>query len=287
MKLLGLVLILGLAAASSVLGKTGGPTGKQHRGAWDVDSKSSKQEIDWIKKVGRKLGITEKDLEVDFGPTDPTIEQNDAFQAAWKDFQASAQPSMSLFSKMNDKINKELEQATRKKSSKVARHLVENDKKPEKAADKSLTESVEAPAEKEEEEKKDEEKNEEKEEQENTENEEEEEDKPHKIDLITRLKNRVEKIDQKVNHLLFHNHHDLAGLTAHYTPLGIQMLPSYQGKDSIDQHLKAIDYMNRLGQGQGQNPMLQTILPYYMNKEHEATQGGNTGMGGRKLKRAW
>lgn len=106
--------------------------------------------------------------------------------------------------------------------------------------------------------------------------------------IADRLLKRVESVDDKIDHLLFHNHHDLAGMTAYYTPYGVQMLPSKKPKDSVDQKLKMIDYMHNLGGGY--NPMLHTMLPYYLGQEGEQQQGikmsGMTGMipGARKKK---
>lgn len=94
-------------------------------------------------------------------------------------------------------------------------------------------------------------------------------------DYIDRLVKRVHSIDDKVDHLLFHNHHDLAGMTAHYTPYGVQMLPTAKSADSVDQKLKMIDYMHNMGGGY--NPMLHAMLPYYMG------QTGNMGNPGIKL----
>ena len=79
---------------------------------------------------------------------------------------------------------------------------------------------------------------------------------------IDRLITRAHSIDDKIDHILFHNGHDLAGVTAHYTPYGIQMLPSSKGPNSVDQKLKMVDYMHNLGGGY--NPMLHTMLPYYL-----------------------
>lgn len=89
---------------------------------------------------------------------------------------------------------------------------------------------------------------------------------PETIDgIIDRLLKRADMLDDKIDHLLFHNHHDLAGMTAYYTPYGVQMLPSKKSKDSVDQKLKMIDYMHNLGGGY--NPMLHTMLPYYLGQE--------------------
>lgn len=90
--------------------------------------------------------------------------------------------------------------------------------------------------------------------------------------IIDRLIKRVDSLDDKIDHLLFHNHHDLAGLTAYYTPYGIQMLPSKKPKDSVDQKLKMIDYMHNLGGGY--NPMLHQMLPYYLGQEGGDQQQG-------------
>lgn len=98
---------------------------------------------------------------------------------------------------------------------------------------------------------------------------------------IDRLMSRVKSIDDKVDHLLFHNHHDLAGVTAHYTPYGIQMLPSKKSADSVDQKLKMVDYMHNIGGGY--NPMLHTMLPYYLGHDDKNNSGikmnGYLGMG--------
>ena len=89
--------------------------------------------------------------------------------------------------------------------------------------------------------------------------------------FIDRLLVRVKTIDDKVDHIMFHNGHDLAGMTAHYTPYGIQMLPSNKGSDSVDQKLKMIDYMHNLGGGY--NPMLHTMLPYYLGQNNMGQNG--------------
>lgn len=106
---------------------------------------------------------------------------------------------------------------------------------------------------------------------------------------IDRLLSRVRSIDDKIDHLLFHNHHDLAGVTAHYTPYGIQMLPSKKSADSVDQKLKMVDYMHNIGGGY--NPMLHTMLPYYLGHDDNNKSGikmnGYLGMGmggARKMK---
>lgn len=99
--------------------------------------------------------------------------------------------------------------------------------------------------------------------------------------IIDRLLKRVSTLDDKIDHLLFHNHHDLAGMTAYYTPYGVQMLPSKKPKDSVDQKLKMIDYMHNLGGGY--NPMLHTMLPYYLGHDDKTQAGvkmdGLMGMG--------
>lgn len=109
-------------------------------------------------------------------------------------------------------------------------------------------------------------------------------------DIIERLLKRVDTLDDKIDHLLFHNHHDLAGMTAYYTPYGVQMLPSKKPKDSVDQKLKMVDYMHNLGGGY--NPMLHTMLPYYLGQEGEqqtgikmnGVMGAGLGVGARKKK---
>lgn len=84
---------------------------------------------------------------------------------------------------------------------------------------------------------------------------------------IERFLKRAESINDKVDHLLFHSGHDLAGVTAHYTPYGIQMLPSQKNSTSVDQKLKMIDFMHNLGGGY--NPMLHTMLPYYLGQHRK------------------
>lgn len=98
---------------------------------------------------------------------------------------------------------------------------------------------------------------------------------------IDKLLARANAVDDKIDHLLFHNHHDLAGTTAHYTPYGVQMLPSTKGPNSVDQKLKMIDYMHNLGGGY--NPMLHSMLPFYLGHSGEQDKGikmdGLMGMG--------
>lgn len=85
--------------------------------------------------------------------------------------------------------------------------------------------------------------------------------------MIDRILARTNNLDDKIDHLLFHNHHDLAGTSAHYTPYGVQVLPNQKSKDSVDQKLKMIDYMHNLGGGY--NPMLHTMLPYYLGQNQQ------------------
>lgn len=276
--LLLLAITLGIKARGmgSVLAR---PAAKTPR---SLNLPASGLDNDWMKSTARKLGLSDKDLEADFGEINPSIEQNDAFQAAWREFQSSAEPSLRLFSQMNEKITKQLETVGNKKqNSKIPRKLEgdnektaendgETDKKEESTNDK---EEIPEKNDKEEVSEKSEDTNNDNitEDAANDEGNKHSKPKVHQDDIITRLKKRVEMINDKVDHLLFHNHHDLGGVTAHYTPYGVQLLPSYKGEDSIDQKLKAIDYMHTLGGGY--NPMLHTLLPYYLGHK-----GGDKGI---------
>ena len=258
----------------------------------------------WMKSVGRKLGLTEKDLEVNFDNTNGNLESSRTFQEAWKEFQDSAGPSIKMFDRLNKEVSNELQTAGKKeKLDKVARSLAnKHEEKDDKAKDdksKNEKEDTEEPEEAEEEEEEEpEEKETSKHEKEKSasghkkhsekhdhaeDNKEEGKDiKAHSSDIIARLKKRVEMINDKVDHLMFHNHHDLAGTTAHYTPFGVQMLPSFKSKDSVDQKLKAIDYMHNLGGGY--NPMLHTLLPYYLGQTPGSPKGIKFNGMTRKLK---
>lgn len=88
---------------------------------------------------------------------------------------------------------------------------------------------------------------------------------------LERLLKRTNSINDKIDHLLFHNHHDLAGVTGHFTPNGVVILPSNKGENSVDQKLKMIDYMHNLGGGY--NPMLHTMLPYYLGHNNSSVPG--------------
>ena len=89
-------------------------------------------------------------------------------------------------------------------------------------------------------------------------------------DIITKLEKRVEKLNDKVDHLLFHNHHDLVGVTAHIGLAGVQFLPGSKGKQSIDQRLKHIDYLNAYGRGF--NPMMHSVMNKPLGHHHEDDQ---------------
>ena len=86
-------------------------------------------------------------------------------------------------------------------------------------------------------------------------------------DIITKLEKRVAKLNDKVDHLLFHNHHDLVGVTAHIGLAGVQFLPGTKGKDSIDQRLKHVDYLNAYGKGF--NPMMHTVMTKPISHKHD------------------
>lgn len=219
----------------------------------------------WMKSMAKKLGLSAKDLEADFGPVDPTLEQNGAFQDAWKEFQASTQPSVKMLNDMNSKISKQLEVASRQKGAKKLMRKLEGgagkeaEETKENEKDEEKQDEVIPAGEADE---KEGEKDNSEGDEENAKQENDQEDTEPKEGVIARLKRRVTAINDKINHLMFHNHHDLGGVTAHYTPFGVQLLPSYQGENSLDTKLKAIDYMNNLGGGY--NPTLRAMLPFYM-----------------------
>lgn len=170
------------------------------------------------------------------------------------------------------------------KNSKTRRHLEgeddkkEGEKKPEETENKAGEENAAEKAEEKVEEPAEEESTTESSAAEETNTEDQEENTSQRgngggatIDsLLDKLLLRGDSINDKVDHLLFHNHHDLAGMTAHYTPYGIQMLPSTKGPNSVDQKLKMIDYMHNLGGGY--NPMLHSMLPFYLG--HNENAGG-------------
>lgn len=224
----------------------------------------------WMVTMARQLGLSAKDLQADFGSVDPQLAKNDAFRDALKEFKTATQPSIKMLNDMNEKVNKELESAMIKSAHKkraTTRKLAAEDKKEEAAGDKK--DKI-----------KDDHEEEHHDQDEVLPDEENEDDLPEKSSkdgkspvktIIQRLKDRVRLINQKVNHLMFHNHHDLGGVTAHYSPSGMQLIPNYEG-DSLDTKLKAVDYMNQM---RSYNPTLHTILPYYIND--------HVGSSGRKL----
>jgi len=90
--------------------------------------------------------------------------------------------------------------------------------------------------------------------------------------LVDNLITRASTLDDKIDHLLMHNGHDLAGKMAYYTPYGIQVLPKMKSKNSVDQKLKMVDYMHNLGGGY--NPVLHTMLPYYLSNGEQDQKNG-------------
>ena len=111
----------------------------------------------------------------------------------------------------------------------------------------------------------------------------EEDDPAEKV--VKELEKRVYSIDDKVDHLLFHNHHDVVGQTAHYTPMGVQFLPGTKGKDSVDQKLKQIDYMHNMGGGY--NPMMYSMMPYFMGQKASGPGVIKNSNGARKLQNSY
>lgn len=175
--------------------------------------------------------------------------QDAEFREAWKSFKAAKDPSVDLFSAMNNQINKEIQKK------RVIRNLADvnpTNLNYERALKEGELESAPEDAQ--------------------TDNKKEENSGDDKVtDTVDRLLSRTSSINDKIDHILFHNHHDLSGLRAHYTPYGVQILPEQKPQDSVDQKLKMIDYMHNLGGGY--NPMLHSMLPYYLGQAGKTDDG--------------
>lgn len=179
-------------------------------------------------------------------------QQDAEFREAWKEFRSTRDPNVDLFAAMNKQLTKNIQKAnTERHLSKVDPYMFGFERKLENENDSGLSEADEN----------DNKENDKKDENDNITTDDESFD-----GMVGRILSRTHAIDDKIDHLLFHNHHDLAGTAAHYTPYGVQILPQQKSEKSVDQKLKMVDYMHNLGGGY--NPMLHTILPYYLGQQN-------------------